>query len=459
MNELSDLVLLYLIMKFQLDFSNVMSLPFSKYEKNFTFFLNGKKYETSRVVADILSPIIRKYHYFDETINEFYINTEFTSWKSFDFNNILDLANFNLKDITEDQIQYYREVFLALGNSKAYLNFVPQLKEEINHSNVFNRIMLKKQYIQLIHNHGYNEDNFVDSNSVLNQEIDFIASHFSELDQGKLLSLDSDLITSIIKSDKLQLKDEDTFFEFIIRRFRKNKKDAFLFNFIEFFNVSIEKVEQFFNFIHFDDVTQEIWKNLTQYIIKSHKAIQDKSKFVKELDSSLQFPYHDGVSKDGIIHYLSNKTKGNIHDNKTIEVTANGFCGSHSPKFLVDFDGTRIFHSYRNSENWVCYDFKDKKIKISHYSIESVNWYQNEHNLRNWIIETSDNCTDWMIVDKQCNSDILNGPGRIGTFKVEHNVFSRYVRLRQTGPNWKNEDVMILKSIEFYGNLINSNNE
>ena len=55
--------------------NNLKDIPFHKYEKNFTFIVNGKRYETNRVVADILSPIIRNYHYQDESIDQFEIKS------------------------------------------------------------------------------------------------------------------------------------------------------------------------------------------------------------------------------------------------------------------------------------------------------------------------------------------------------------------------------------------------
>ena len=55
--------------EFALSFDNMKEMPFNKYEKNFTFIVDGQQYETSRCVADLLSPIIRKYHYTDETID------------------------------------------------------------------------------------------------------------------------------------------------------------------------------------------------------------------------------------------------------------------------------------------------------------------------------------------------------------------------------------------------------
>ena len=60
---------------YSLSTENIKTVPFTKYEKNFTFIVNGKRYETSRYVADILSPIVCNYHYEDETFDEFTINT------------------------------------------------------------------------------------------------------------------------------------------------------------------------------------------------------------------------------------------------------------------------------------------------------------------------------------------------------------------------------------------------
>ena len=61
---------------FLLNIDNFKSIPFDKYENNFTFIVNGNEWKTNRLIADLLSPIIRKYHYQDQTIDQFVINTE-----------------------------------------------------------------------------------------------------------------------------------------------------------------------------------------------------------------------------------------------------------------------------------------------------------------------------------------------------------------------------------------------
>lgn len=46
----------------QLQLKRNQNIPFDKYEKNFEFIVNGKRYQTSRIVTDLLSPIICQLH-------------------------------------------------------------------------------------------------------------------------------------------------------------------------------------------------------------------------------------------------------------------------------------------------------------------------------------------------------------------------------------------------------------
>ena len=68
-----------------------------QYQKDFTFIVNGKRYSTSRIIADLLSPIITNNHFNDSTNEEFIINT---SNDDDYFDDFLELAQF--KKITLD---------------------------------------------------------------------------------------------------------------------------------------------------------------------------------------------------------------------------------------------------------------------------------------------------------------------------------------------------------------------
>lgn len=62
--------------KYALSCENVKNIPFDKYGENFTFIVNGQRYKTSRVKADLLSPVVSRYHLIDESIDEMTLNTK-----------------------------------------------------------------------------------------------------------------------------------------------------------------------------------------------------------------------------------------------------------------------------------------------------------------------------------------------------------------------------------------------
>ena len=107
---------------------------------------------------------------------------------------------------------------------------------------------------------------------------------------------------------------------------------------------------------------------------------------MKELKS---FEYYQGQEFEGIIKYLINKTGGNIHDNETIEITTNNLNSSCPPENVVDFNNDNHFDPGNSGmkNSFVRFDFKDKLIQLTNYSIQSSNY--NNMGLKNWNVEVS----------------------------------------------------------------------
>lgn len=86
---------------FSLSIDNLKQIPFEKYDNKFTFIVNGKRYETSRFIADLLSPIIREYHYSDETKTEYILKTKIDVQEQLNgddyFTDFLSLTSFDTK--------------------------------------------------------------------------------------------------------------------------------------------------------------------------------------------------------------------------------------------------------------------------------------------------------------------------------------------------------------------------
>lgn len=174
------------------------------------------------------------------------------------------------------------------------------------------------------------------------------------------------------------------------------------------------------------------------------------------------FEHDSNKEFDGIMRHLSESTKGNIHDNGTIEITTNSLFNNNAnlyhPKNVVDYSNNNNFYEsnteLQNGE--VCFDFKNKLIQLTEYSIKTSGGGQDGYHLRNWVVEASNDKKNWEIVDQHDDDSSLRGSNRIVTFKTkvkETNSFYRYIRIRQTEKSWSNNYVFVMYYVEFYGKL------
>jgi hypothetical protein len=122
------------------------------------------------------------------------------------------------------------------------------------------------------------------------------------------------------------------------------------------------------------------------------------------------FPWDKGEEveievPDGIIAHVTSECGGNVHDCHLVEVTSGSFekvtegdHGCSGAKNPVDLEAGSLFASaYRLKEediphtrtNWLCYDFKERRIMATPYTIGThYGGLANSH-LKSWLIETS----------------------------------------------------------------------
>lgn len=200
-------------------------------------------------------------------------------------------------------------------------------------------------------------------------------------------------------------------------------------------------------------------ENQAQTINDLKQEIEELKKEIKMLQNQekiITINHKEGNEFDGIIKHLTDKVNGNIHDKKIIKVTSNSILSNYHPKNLLNTEINDQYQSDGSSFAWICFDFKDKLIELSSYTIESCNWSKNTGHLKSWVIEISNNKNNWLEIDKHDNCKDLNGPNLIKTFDVKPNIFSRYIRFRHTCECWDG-GTFGFNAIEFYGRLINLN--
>lgn len=131
-------------------------------------------------------------------------------------------------------------------------------------------------------------------------------------------------------------------------------------------------------------------------------------------------------------------------------------------KNVVDYDNNNCYGSKDYlKESFICFDFKNKKIQLSDYSIMSSS-SRYDGFLKNWIIEVSNDGENFIEIDRRSDNSQLNGFKKFATFTVQKKSkeFYRFVRLRTTGESWHNSYSCKIKNfiqaIEFFGKLQNS---
>jgi hypothetical protein len=172
---------------------------------------------------------------------------------------------------------------------------------------------------------------------------------------------------------------------------------------------------------------------------------------------------------DGIIAHLTKECGGNVHARQVVEVTSRSFenetegINPHSgaydnepyyaAKNAVDLETDSYFHSaYRTKKediphtrnNWICYDFKERRIVPTHYTIRTNNWSPGYLHLKSWIVATSADGENWREAAREEDSKQLNGRSFSTTFAIAGAGEWRCIRLVNIGRNPSGSDQLVI---------------
>ena len=310
-----------------------------------------------------------------------------------------------------------------------------------------------------------NETNFFYTENY-NESIESISTHFSELflnvekgqrkKEEEIEKLDIDTLFDILKHPKLQLKNEDELLKFINDMYSKDSKYSILYETVLFSNVEKSTICEFVDIFDINDLNIQIWQNLSARlrceVINENEEEKLKEKRYKENSHPGRlFKSNDDDKFDGIINYLKKET------NNKINITASSVNTPYYPSNVIEYDDrNKWFHSQRQSNNWICFDFNENSVIPTNYKIRSSEYSANSHNPRSWNIEGSNDNNEWEVLSEEKDSQYLNGSHLVHLFSInkKQNKKYRYIRMRLTDKNWCNSDYFMLDSFELYGNLI-----
>jgi hypothetical protein len=165
-------------------------------------------------------------------------------------------------------------------------------------------------------------------------------------------------------------------------------------------------------------------------------------------DNEIEIPMKEAKSLDGIILYLTKKHGGNVQEKGIVTTTSKSVYSdkpSDAPKNVADLTSDSYFLSKNEPGQWVCWDFRERRVRPTHYTIRG--W-----DLKSWVVEGSLDGRSWTEIDRQTdNQDFKDG--NTVSFAVSNPAEFRFIRLTQTCKNHLGDDYLALHGVEFFGTL------
>jgi hypothetical protein len=152
-------------------------------------------------------------------------------------------------------------------------------------------------------------------------------------------------------------------------------------------------------------------------------------------------------SLDGIISHLTMKHGRNVHENGIIIITSKSVCDhpDYALEKVADLTSNSYFYSKNEPGQWVCWDFREMRVRPTHYTIEA-------EFLKSWVLEGSLHGSSWTEIDRQTdNQDFTNYQWRAASFAVSKPAEFRFIRLTQTDKDHDGRDDLALDAVEFFG--------
>jgi hypothetical protein len=419
------------------------NIPCQESRNDFDFIVGDNHYHCPWFVAAFLSQRICENLSFDGSQQEFHVETPDPNHQ---FCDILSLSRGETICFTSSNLSFFVSIAREFNNFELLYSIESQIDSEtdLNVETVIDRLLARCKV-----------DFSVDS------EIEFLAKHFYEFSLSSLSKVKLKELESIFSHPSLQIESEDFLYEIVISRMNENPTFLSLFEYVRFEYVSTSTLSNFAGIIceHFEmlncSILSAIFVRFLQDISPPPRKLNSRL-----IETSIEFLPNPSTPLEGIISYLTRKRNGNVHDRGIVTIT------SHEPynentwnaaKNAADLTADSYFYSKNAPNQWICYDFGDCQIKLTHYSIRSRhNGNTNDYHPKSWVIEISKDCSVWEEIDRRENDSSLNGRNLTHLFKVSRPTECRLIRLRQIGKNHYSspDDRLVISGFEIFGELM-----
>lgn len=441
-------------------------------EEEFVFIFGERELHMNNIFAEFLSPLVSHLHHFDPTIDIFHYNFEQKRMKALITELFTDETLFYLRELSSgssieidsNNARKILQISIFLCNDELYTamdNLYPQETDLI--INDIDQILQELEIFEET-NKIINNNKFLNSQSYskrITNIASFLSKNVESIEYTKFRNLSKKTLFSIISNEEIRFDKEDNLIEFIFDIFSnddENEEEPDIISFFEkdeFDKISENKFIEFILKLNPEKITHTLWNKIC-YRFCHYKKEPNKNLDVKNF-------LFDGNEKhrfEGIISHLSKECGGNVHDKNVVEITASSiYMNKYLAKYASYFnDNNHLFFSDNNENSWLLYDFKNRKVRPTDYTIRSRPRSKDNDHPRSWIIEGSNDKVHWKTLDSHKDVDYLCEKNLSRTFKIQENLepdkFFQYLRIRQTGKNSRGNDYFGFEALEYFGSII-----
>lgn len=399
--------------------------------EDFTFIVGGHTYLTNRFFAGFISPKIAQMSLSDPFIDKFEINI---NDETHQFTKIINLHKGNPLILSELDAEYFTLIGNKLGNEEI-INEGKRIQSERNN-------FTKENVLQIMQNKAKYDMNY-------DEELKYVASNFWDFNKDDLKSIDINLLEKIISSKYIKVESESSLFHFVLDVLQNNENAAkILLNYIHYEYLPRSDIAQFLKIIKPEDLTGPIWASLCSRLVNSSDESTINSK-----SAEMYIPIDSKDPLNGIFTALASKNEGNIHLKKIVEVTASS-SEYNLPYYVISSEIQDYWYSQEEKYPWIMFDFREKQIKPTGYTLKTFNCGEGYSHLKNWVVEGLREDGSWDTLDSQTDNQVLNRARASITLDCNATRYYRKLRIRMTGKNHFNGNHLCLQRVEFFGHLL-----
>ena len=400
-------------------------------KKMFTFEIQSIRYNVPIGFAIYLCPIISEVLLINPTLKSINLSTNDPKHQ---FLNILEG-----KPVDPS---FFYSIAKEMNNKKMIEQYFLKLNENYSYNEIDINKHIKDKLKQFNKSRGKHSNLFDD-------ECNYIANHFEQMKE-EVFQLDINIIFRILTNSHLRIDSEESIWNMIKEQLMKKHISIHeyhcLLQCIDIHNLSNESFKEFVEMIK--DIRQfdkYFWNTIIKYYIE---VIQ-----LNEFNKTIE---------NGVFHFLNSLCGGNAYLKGLIDIkTTPTNCSN--PEIVIDPSSngpnSDYWYSRDAPDQWIMFDFKDKKVEVKRYSIQTYDNDSDFGHLKNWVIEGTNDIQEdhWIQIDKQLDNNDLNGPSFKRVYSTSSNQCFRYIRLRGCGCNHRGDDDydIVLSHFEIFGKITN----